>query len=254
MMAGTRETLGETKILSGPTPASAAARIVDFEAENLEEYAGYFITLIENILTPNECNKLLSLVQPADNASWPPAVITAYDGSQRVDQSSRNCGRIIYDSQPLADRLLERILPHLPPGIITLDNAPDVTGQDPVLRKEKWAITSLAENLRFLKYGPGNYFRPHADGHFIDDKAGEKSYLAMHLYLNGGGEDEASQVEGGATRFAVDFEDPHAPKLDVNPEAGSLVVFQQRDLYHEGCEVTKGIKYTVRSDIIYNKV
>ncbi|KAI5918880.1 hypothetical protein F4810DRAFT_715110 [Camillea tinctor] len=132
--------------------------------------------------TLSEETKILHAPAPISAAArWLSAVITAYDGSHRVDNSSRNCGRVIYHSQHLADRLLERILPHLPPGVITLDNAPDVTGQFPVVRKEKWKISRLAENLRFLKYGPGNYFRPHADDHFINDKAGEKSYLTMHL-------------------------------------------------------------------------
>ncbi|KAI1505771.1 oxidoreductase domain-containing protein [Biscogniauxia marginata] len=253
-MAGAGGGFNDSDILTGHAPASVTTGIIESNETNVEEYAGYFAMVIEDILTPRECTQLLSLVQPPDNGPWPPAVVTAYDGSQKVDFSSRNCGRIIYTSQYLANRLLDRILPHLSSNITILDNAPDITGQIPVLHKEKWKISRLAENLGFLRYGPGNYFRPHADGHFVNEKAREKSYLTMHLYLNGGGMDEDGKVEGGATRFAVDFQDPLAAKLDVDPKAGSVVIFQQRDLYHEGVEVTKGVKYTIRTDVIYSKV
>lgn len=73
--------------------------------------------------------------------------------------------------------------------------------------------------------------------------------MTVHLYLNG-----AEDVEGGATRFAVNFEDPREGKLDINPTAGSLVIFRQRDMYHEGVIVTKGTKYTMRTDVMYEKI
>jgi hypothetical protein len=39
--------------------------------------------------------------------------------------------------------------------------------------------------------------------------------------------------------------------LDVNPKAGSLVVFKQSDWVHSGEPVIKGLKYTIRTDIMY---
>ncbi|KAI1085536.1 hypothetical protein F5B20DRAFT_518760 [Whalleya microplaca] len=242
----------ELELLSGPAPSSCKARIINFNETEVEEYGDYFAMVIEDILTRKECADLLALVQPPDNGPWPVATVTAYNGTRILYKSSRHCGRIIHPSQFLADRLLERILPHLPPEIVTLSNAPDITGQNPVIRKETWRIARLNDDLRFLKYEPGDYFRPHCDGHSVAKDGAEKSFLTVHLYLNGGGDDDI--VEGGATRFAVDFEDPDAGKLDVNPKAGSLVIFQQRDMYHEEVEVSKGTKYTVRTDVMYQKV
>ncbi|KAI0379656.1 hypothetical protein F5Y04DRAFT_290246 [Hypomontagnella monticulosa] len=242
----------ESELLSGPAPASIAAHVVDFSKTEVEEYAGYFAMTIDNVLTRAECINLLELISPPNNAAWPPATVTAYNGTQITDLKSRFCDRIFYTSQTIAGRLLERILPLIPPEVVTLKDAPDITGQFPVIRKETWRICRLRDELRFLKYRPGQYFRPHCDGQF-EDKDGAKSFLTLHLYLNGGEGDE-EEVEGGATRFAVDFEDPQAGKLDVNPKAGSLVVFQQRDMYHEGAEVTKGIKYTMRADVMYERV
>lgn len=55
-------------------------------------------------------------------------------------------------------------------------------------------------------------------------------------------------LEGGATSF-------HSRdmrfNLDVDPKAGRVLIFQQKGLLHSGADVTKGIKYTMRSDIMY---
>ncbi|KAI0882072.1 uncharacterized protein GGS22DRAFT_181427 [Annulohypoxylon maeteangense] len=219
----------ESDILSGPSPISATARIINFNETDVDEYDGYFAMIIDNICTQDECANLLKLVSPADGAEWPPAAVTAYDGSQVVDTKSRFCGRIFYTSKVLADRLLERVLPFIPPEIVTLENAPDITGQFPIIRNESWRICRLNNKLRFL------------------------NFLTLHLYLNGGADDD-NVVEGGATRFGVDFEDPQAGKLDIDPKGGSLVLFQQRDMYHEGATVMKGTKYTMRSDVMYEKI
>ncbi|KAI2465545.1 hypothetical protein F4781DRAFT_21522 [Annulohypoxylon bovei var. microspora] len=242
----------ELEILSGPAPVSATAHTINFNDTDVQEYDGYFAMTIDNILTQNECTDLLKLVTPPGGAEWPPASVTAYNGSQILDPKNRLCGRIFYTSKVLADRLLERVLPLIPPEVITLKDAPDITGQSPIIRKETWRICRLNNKLRFLKYGAGQYFKPHCDGHFTDED-GAQSFLTLHLYLNGGGDDE-DVVEGGATRFAVDFEDPQAGRLDVDPKAASLVIFQQRDMYHEGATVTKGTKYTMRADVMYEKV
>lgn len=247
----------ESQILSGPAPPSANARLIDFKKTNLGLYEDFFAMVIDDLFTPDECAALLSVVQPAAAAAdqpWPPATVTAYNGTQFVDLASRDCGRIIHESKTLADGLLARILPHIPPAVASLTNAPDITGQAAVVNKETWKISRLDSALRFLKYEPGQYFSPHCDGHYVGkgDRA-EKSFLTVHLYLNGGGQGD-EEIEGGATRFGIDFENPKEDKLDIDPKRGSVLIFQQRDMYHEGVEVRKGTKYTLRTDVIYEKV
>lgn len=243
----------ECQILSGPAPPSATARLIDFKHTNLGQYENFFAMVIDDLFTPSECAALLSLVQPAENRPWPPATVTAYNGIQFVDLMSRDCGRIILESQALADALLHRILPHLPPEIASLNNAPDITGQAAAVNKETWKIARLDSALRFLKYEPGQYFSPHCDRNSASKDGKEKSFLTVHLYLNGGGQGD-EEIVGGATRFGVDFENPKEDKLDLDPKQGSVLVFQQRDMYHEGAEVRKGTKYTLRTDAIYQKL
>ncbi|KAI1086216.1 hypothetical protein F5B19DRAFT_487664 [Rostrohypoxylon terebratum] len=176
--------------------------------------------IIDNILARHEFADL-----------WSPATVTAYDGSQVVDTESRFCGRIFYTSKYLAGHLLGHVLPLLPPEIITLKDAPSVTSQYPVIRKETWHICRLDNKMHFLEYGPGQYFKPHYDDHFTD-KDGAQSFLTLHL----------EELKGGATRFAVNFEDPHAGKRD------------QRDMYHEEATVAKRARYTMRTDVMYGRV
>lgn len=252
-MATENSTAVECQILSGPTPPSAIARSIDFRQTNLGQYEDFFAMVIDDLFTPSECAALLSVVQPTDNKPWPPATVTAYNGTQFVDLMSRDCGRIIHESQVLADALLHRILPHLPPEVVSLNNAPDITGQAAVVNKETWKIARLDNALRFLKYEPGQYFSPHCDRNYVSEDGTEKSFLTVHLYLNGGGQGDG-EIVGGATRFGVDFENPKEDKLDVDPKQGSVLVFQQKDMYHEGVEVRKGTKYTLRTDAIYQKV
>lgn len=252
-MATENLTAVESRILSGPTPPSATARLLDFKGTNLGQYENFFAMVIDGLFTPSECAALLSIVQPAGNELWPPAIVTACNGTQFVDLMSRDCGRIIHDSRILADCLLHRILPHLPPAVASLNNAPDITGHTAVVNNETWKIAWLDSVLRFLKYEPGQYFSPHCDRNYVSEDRMNKGFLTVHLYLNGGGQGD-EKIEGGAMRFGIDFENPKEEKLDVDPKRGSVLIFQQRDMYHEGAEVRKGIKHTLRTDVIYEKV
>jgi hypothetical protein len=72
-----------------------------------------------------------------------------------------------------------------------------------------------------------------------------KSFVTLHLYLNDDG------LEGGATRFWT-ADKKHW--LDVHPKLGRVLIFQQRMLVHSGEEVTKGVKYTMRSDFLFEQV
>lgn len=71
----------------------------------------------------------------------------------------------------------------------------------------------------------------------------QKSFVTLHLYLN-----EEDDLTGGATRFWTPNKKEY---IDVEPKLGRVLVFQQRMLIHSGEEVTAGVKYTMRSDFLY---
>lgn len=56
---------------------------------------------------------------------------------------------------------------------------------------------------------------------------------------------------GGATRFHS-WRD--GTSFDFAPKSGSCIVFQHRNLIHSGEDVIQGTKYTMRTDVLYEKV
>ena len=54
---------------------------------------------------------------------------------------------------------------------------------------------------------------------------------------------------GGATTFHSNL-DPEK-RMDIDPKVGRVLIFQQRRLLHSGDDVVAGIKYTMRSDLMY---
>jgi hypothetical protein len=80
----------------------------------------------------------------------------------------------------------------------------------------------------------------------------ERSHFTLHLYLSDSiHQPSGEQLEGGATTF---WSMNMANRFDVQPKMGRVLVFQQRFLIHAGDDVIRGIKLTMRTDIMYSKV
>ena len=309
-----------TTFLTGPSPSTCTPALIDFSKTSLPEYKDCFAMLIQDLLTATECTELLHLAQQTTTPEpnhWAPAEVNIGGGRQMMILDARNCGRIIWDDATIAERLLDRIKPHLPARIVNLEGRDGamVSGRQRVRRRmelegtataadaaekgETWAMTRLNERLRFLKYTRGMYFKEHCDGSYRTPDGSEVSYLTVHIYLNGDGVDRTAPISsseekggwsswwktrgdrkadsekpekggdsdgdsdgdkdpekeplvGGATRF---FSVNNLSKfLDVNPKTGSCLVFQHRHLLHSGEEVDAGVKYTMRTDVMYRKV
>lgn len=286
--------MADNNLLEGPAPPTCTSRLIDFKKEGLPEYADAFAMAIDDLVTPEECTALLNAAESHSEGKWEEAMITLGNGEQRMVLDTRNCGRILFDNVELASRIRDRIVPHLPQDIVTLKNEPGILGRGAVRRKEAWQLTRLNERLRFLKYTSGMYFRQHCDGSYVTEDGKETSFLTLHLYLNGdptvstdeatakwekGGREEAranqgqataattiettgesevteEQVDslelvGGATRFYSWREDKY---FDFPPKLGSCIIFQHRNLVHSGEDVIQGTKYTMRTDIMYERV
>ena len=89
------------------------------------------------------------------------------------------------------------------------------------------------------------------DGAFATPNNEEISFFTLHLYLNEADPTAPEgKLEGGATAF-------HSHNMnrsyDVDPKIGRVLIFQHRYLLHSGADVTGGIKYTMRTDIMYRK-
>ena len=79
---------------------------------------------------------------------------------------------------------------------------------------------------------------------------GDESYVTLMLYLNDGETGSNSQFTGGQTRVWSGNNEMDDKYYDLAPTKGSILLFQH-DTLHEGRLVQSGVKYAMRSDIMY---
>lgn len=173
-----------------------------------------YILVRNNVLSGEECEQLISKIEEIGPCAAP---VTTRSGPV-LRPEIRNNERVMFDDPILAQLLFERIKEILPEQMYNK------------------SLLGANERIRCYKYKPGMRFNVHADGSFIRDTQ-ERSYYSYLVYLNEG-------FEGGATCFQVE------PEVSITPETGMGLLFQHRIL-HSGAEVLSGIKYVVRTDIMY---
>ncbi len=165
---------------------------------------------VSELLDRDACAELVHL---AEAAGFGEAGVRSRQGQTPMPQV-RNYERVVVEHAPWVARLWERL------QVLRL----------PVLEGER--AVGLPRSLRFYRYGPGQRFRMHKDGPWLED--GLKSRLTLLIYLN-------QSFVGGETRFR-DFE--------VRPRTGDGLAFVHAT-WHEGAEVTQGRKYVLRTDVLY---
>jgi predicted 2-oxoglutarate/Fe(II)-dependent dioxygenase YbiX len=168
---------------------------------------------IPDVLSAAECEALIGRIEAEGPTAAP---VTTSRGMVMMPQL-RNNERVMFDDPKLAALLFVRVLQTLPR---------ELEGRVPV---------GANERLRCYRYREGQRFRAHFDGSF-KRSAHEESELTLMVYLNDG-------FGGGETTF-IDLEQRVAPKR------GMALLFTHLQL-HEGCEVTRGVKYVLRSDVMY---
>jgi len=190
------------------------------------------VYLLHGLMTARECKRLINA---ADARGFSHAGLAIGDDTYRVNLAARNNERVVLDAPALAAALWPR-LRHLV----------DAHHQgDPV--------HSVNTRFRVYRYTTGQRFAPHVD---VRTKVpgGETRYSLM-VFLS-------DEFTAGETRF-FELKDRgarrgqgRARKFDnkvrfsLRPAIGGAVVFDHL-LLHEGAEVTSGIKYAVRTDLVH---
>lgn len=186
------------------------------------DISGRFALTIPSVFTPIECQELIDLAEAS--AGYRDATINS-DGERIACKEIRDCLRWINDDPDLAGRIFARLRDHLPAAW------------------EGKELSRLNNQLKFLKYGPGNFFKPHYDGEYTTPDGTETSYVTVQIYLNEG-------FHGGETTF-LRFTGIERKKLHaIVPETGKVLIFEH-ELLHEGSEVHEGTKYVIRIDVMY---
>lgn len=152
--------------------------------------------------------------------------------------SYRNNDRQVVDDDRLSTLLFEEIKQYIPQQINTKGVGKHESGN--------WQLKRLNNRLRLCRYQPQQYFNKHLDGvHY--ESATVQSKLTFMVYLNGN-----EEFEGGRTLF---FPSKTSDEIvqEYLPEAGDLIIFDH-NIWHSGEVLQSGVKYILRSDILYEKI
>jgi prolyl 4-hydroxylase len=171
------------------------------------------IFLIEDFLTPAECDLYIA---KADGEVFEEAKVNM-NGHQTMSKGIRNNDRLMIFDNDLAEDLFRKAIEFLPQ------------------EHENYKLQNFNEMFRVYKYSPGQRFKMHRDGSYIRNEH-EKSFYTFLIYLN-------DNFEGGETEFENLF--------TVAPKKGSALVFYH-PLRHEGKILVSGMKYVLRTDVMYS--
>ncbi|CAN8302228.1 unnamed protein product [Cochlearia groenlandica] len=121
----------------------------------------------------------------------------------------------------------------------------------------------LNPNLRFYRYSAGQHFGRHID-ESVDLEDGKRTYYTLLIYLSGSSvkpmsksnsskandSSSAEQLVGGETVF---YGSRNSIVAEVAPMEGMALFHIHGDkcMLHEGRNVSKGVKYVFRSDVVF---
>ncbi|KAL4237219.1 hypothetical protein ACF0H5_001937 [Mactra antiquata] len=200
--------------------------------------------LLRNVLSDKECQLFI-------------------DGGEKIGfeiirgvlDDYRNCKRITIQDQVLADTLWSRIEPYIKDIYIDGDPHGVHVHGPPTVMKGTWKPVGLNNIFRLCRYLPGGHFAPHFDGHY-DKSASERSLKTLMLYLNG-------DFNGGSTNFVDESQTLYKDAktgvycaeeknilCSVKPETGLSIIFNHHRL-HEGAQLKDGMKYILRTDVMF---
>ena len=169
-----------------------------------------------------EAERLLWCVPDVYSSSECAAVITMIERSSPSlatnNPQYRDQDRVIRDDSEFTADLFRRLQPHLPQRM-------------GVLR-----LVGLNDRLRFYRYRAGQRFEPHMD-HWYRPNDRQITLHTVLVYFN-------DSFTGGETAFHEQIEQL------VKPRVGMVAIFQHK-LRHEGRPVLTGVKYAMRTDVIY---
>ena len=192
---------------------------------------------IGNVLSKQECSDLIHI---AEKIGFEDA--SGYALSQETSNLGRGASGLVWlQTETTSNVLFSRFKHHLP----------DTLGSG---RK----LSGINCRFRFYKYLPGAVYKPHIDGAWpgsgsldgkyqLDAFGDRHSRMTLVIYLN-------DNFEEGETRF-YSCSESRLVKLKVKPKIGACLLFPHGDAHfgivHEGCAVNDGIKYIIRTDVLY---
>lgn len=171
------------------------------------------IWTIEGFLTATECRELIKV---SEAIGYQEAEVSLPGGAKMM-KGLRNNYRLLYQDVDLAEHYWHKLKGCCPQAI------------------EASVAVGLNEQFRFYKYALNQQFKRHIDGRFKRNEE-EESRITFMIYLN-------EDFTGGQTAF---------DQVSITPKTGTALCFIHEQK-HEGRPVENGIKYVLRSDVLYRK-
>lgn len=210
--------------------------------KRLPEVPGGFQLL--PVFSPQECVQLIQLSERLGYLK---------DAAVSLPREIRHNDNVVWVTDELTDSIIWQRIAHLVARDLDVS-----AGKRPL---------GLNARFRFYRYGVGDFFKFHSDGAWpgsrvIDGQLVANAYpdrfsmMTFLIFLN-------DDFEGGATRFRVNAADPTKParrdgrvkEVDVRTPAGGVLCFPHGlhplHCVHSGETVSRGTKYIVRTDILF---
>lgn len=216
--------------------------ISHIKRRELAQVPGAFQLL--NVLTKNECKQLITI---SEELGFLP------DAAVSLPRSVRHNDSLTWVVDEQTDGLIWQRIAHL------MDDRQAIFAGSKAL--------GINARFRFYRYSPEDYFKPHSDGSWPGSRIINNELIA-NAYP-----DRYSQMtflillsedfEGGETRFMVNADDATKPAaagdkvshVDIRTPAGSILCFPHGihplHCIHSSVPITEGIKYIIRSDVLF---
>jgi hypothetical protein len=198
-------------------------------AEEKCQFDPDLIFSVEDVLTAAEAESLVSFAEQQGFSTQ------FHEADETI--TYRHNDRIAIQDPEFAEMLWQRLQRHLP-AVFDCE------------------AVGCSSNVRLYKYSPGMRFGKHVDGSHEDDNGHESAYTVL-IYLNDATD---GALVGGTTAFYTgEYHDPDVNDslvLNFAPQQGLALLHGhgERCLLHEGCAVSQGVKYLLRTDIMFAPV
>ncbi|KAI0082759.1 hypothetical protein K474DRAFT_1585268 [Panus rudis PR-1116 ss-1] len=192
------------------------------------------ILLIDDFFTLEECKAYIRFIESLPLELTPP---------KKRGEAERVNHRISITSVDFARDLHAVLAPHLP---TTFPYPASVRKRDGTQNRVPHSLNS---NIRMYKYTPGQHFGPHYDDSVRDLQTGAKSEWTLLIYLSG----LEDGVRGGETVFYRDQRGKAREVISAPLTRGTALLHRHGNecLLHEGSPVLSGVKYILRSDLMF---
>ena len=200
----------------------------EIERKDLTDIPNSHCFTLNNLLTAGECE---FYIQECEKVGFQ-TLSSKFPAYYRVND------RVLTLSHEIANALFSRITPLL--------TRHDVIRIRPIGfgNEGTWRPIRLNECIKIMKYSSGGHFAPHFDGPWVP-REDESSVYTVVIYLN-------TNYTGGQTKF-IDEHDVKRVYHEVQPRVGMGLIFNH-DTFHEGTPVLSGVKYLLRTEVMFRRV